>query len=204
MMFGPALEGFVLGGGLIIAIGAQNAFILKQGLLQQHVFALCLVASLADAMLILLGVAGIGTLVQSNLNLLFYVAIGGGIFLAIYALLAVWRVLNPVPMKAADGSAVGLGSALIILVVLTLLNPHVYLDTVVLIGGISGQYIGAERVAFGVGAMVASFTWFFSLGYGARWLVPFFENPTAWRILDGIIAVVMAFLSYSLLSSAFP
>ena len=198
MIVGPALQGFALGGGLIIAIGAQNAFILRQGLLRQHVFPLCFFAALADAILILLGVAGMGTLVQANAEILFYVTIGGAIFLSVYALLAARRALYPQVLKAVGEEAPSLRRALSILFAFTLLNPHVYLDTVVLLGGLSGQYFGEDRVAFAIGAMVASFVWFFSLGYGARWLAPLFAKPIAWRILDAIIAVIMALLAISL------
>ncbi|MEL6968346.1 MAG: LysE/ArgO family amino acid transporter [Pseudomonadota bacterium] len=202
-MAAAAFAGFVLGGGLIIAIGAQNAFILRQGLLRQHVLILCLVAAFCDAALILVGVAGFGTIVSSNQNLLFWVTLGGALFLAAYAILAGLRALKPSAMAAADKSGGTLKSALATLLAFTLLNPHVYLDTVVLVGGISGQYSGWDRAAFAVGACLASFVWFFSLGYGARWLTPLFEKPSAWRVLDTIIAVVMATLSFTLILRLF-
>ena len=194
----PALEGFLLGGGLIIAIGAQNAFILRQGLLRQYVFVLCLLAALADAILILLGIAGMGTLVQSNASLLFYVTIGGAVFLALYALLAAKRAVSPEILKTTGKGAGSLKKAISILFAFTFLNPHVYLDTVVLLGGVSGQFEGQARAAFAFGAVLASFSWFFSLGYGARWLAPLFEKPVAWRILDGLIALIMASLALAL------
>lgn len=203
MMLYPAVEGFLLGGGLIIAIGAQNAFILRQGLLRQHVFILCLIAACADTFLIILGVAGMGTLVSSNPDMLFYVTVGGAIFLACYALFALRRALAPQGLETSGKGISSLGKAVSILLAFTFLNPHVYLDTIVLLGGVSGRYGGDLRVAFAVGASVASFTWFFLLGYGAQWLAPLFSRPAAWRVLDGLIALIMALLSISLLFRAF-
>ncbi len=199
-MLSASIEGFLLGGGLIVAIGAQNAFLLRQGLLQEHVFVLCLLAATADAFLIVLGVAGIGTLVQANKQLLFYVTTGGAIFLATYALLALKRAFVPQALKPAGEAAGSLRKAVATLLAFTFLNPHVYLDTVVLLGSISGQYAGSSRVAFATGAVVASFAWFFGLGYGARWLAPLFARPLAWRVLDGLIAVIMAAIALSLWS----
>lgn len=194
----PFFYGFALGGSLIVAIGAQNAFILRQGLLRSNVFVLCLLAALADAALIFAGVAGFGTLVSANQKLLYIITAGGALFLAIYAVMAAKRAWEPHGMDEARQSASSLKKAVATLFAFTFLNPHVYLDTVVLVGGISGGYEGQMRVAFGAGAMAASFVWFFSLGYGARWLAPLFQKPSAWRVLDGIIALVMAVLALSL------
>ena len=199
----PAIEGFALGGGLIIAIGAQNAFILRQGLLREHVFLLCLVASLSDAILIALGVAGVGALVQATPGFLFFVTLGGALFLIIHGLIAWRRVFSTEAMEVSRNGATSLKTALSTLLAFTFLNPHVYLDTVVLLGSISGQHIGEARLAFATGAMVASFVWFFGLGYGARWLTPLFAKPMAWRILDGIIGSVMFLIAASLIQRAF-
>ena len=203
MLIVPAIEGFLLAGGLIIAIGAQNAFILKQGLKHQHVFVLCLLASLVDGILIVLGVVGMGALINSNPDLLFYITLAGSVFLATYAVFAAKRAISPHGLVAASEAVGDLKHAISILLAFTLLNPHVYLDTVVLLGGIAGQYNGAMRVAFAVGAVLSSFVWFFSLGYGARRLAPLFKKPSAWRVLDGLIAIIMASLSISLLIRAF-
>ncbi|WP_371179378.1 LysE/ArgO family amino acid transporter [Ahrensia sp. R2A130] len=202
-MFWPVASGFALGGGLIIAIGAQNAFLLRQGLLRSHVFILCLIAATADAALIIAGVAGVGTLVQSNPTLLKVVTLGGAIFLTVYALQAAWRAWKPDALAVEGQAPASLGKAVSTLLAFTFLNPHVYLDTVVLVGGISAQYVGDARVAFAVGAVLASFVWFFSLGYGARLLTPLFAKPRAWQILDGIIAIIMALLALSLLQRFF-
>ncbi len=196
----PFLNGFALGGSLIIAIGAQNAFILRQGLLRSNVFILCLIASMADALLILAGVAGFGTLINSSPTLLTIVTAGGAVFLLAYAALAAKRAWQPKIMEAAQQAAPTLARAITTLLAFTFLNPHVYLDTVVLLGGLSGSYEGQARAMFGAGAMVASFVWFFSLGYGARWLTPLFAKPSAWRVLDGLIALVMLLLALSLIA----
>ncbi|MEP1205885.1 MAG: LysE/ArgO family amino acid transporter [Rhizobiaceae bacterium] len=199
----PALEGFLLGGGLIVAIGAQNAFILRQGLLRQHVFILCLLAAVFDAVLIILGVVGMGALVKSQPDLLFFVTLAGAVFLAIYAIIAARRALFPVGLQTAKNGTQKLTRLVAILVGFTFLNPHVYLDTIVLLGGVSGQYVGSMRTAFATGAVIASFLWFFSLGYGAKVLAPLFAKASAWRVLDGFIALVMATLSITLLFRAF-
>ncbi len=198
-MFVPAFEGFALGLSLIIAIGAQNAFVLRQGLVRQHVLAIVTVCALADALLIALGVAGLGTLVRSSPTLLTAVTIGGALFLLWYGALALKRALRPANLTASDRAAPSLRAALAMTLAFTFLNPHVYLDTVVLFGGLSARYGEAERVAFAAGGMIASVVWFFGLGYGARFLAPIFAKPMAWRILDASIAFVMAALAVSLL-----
>ncbi len=203
MILLPAIEGFLLGGGLIVAIGAQNAFILRQGLMRQHVFILCLLAAVFDALLIVLGVAGMGALIRSNPGLLFYVTLGGVLFLAAYAIIAARRALLPVGLQALENGAKNLTRAVIILVGFTFLNPHVYLDTIVLLGGVSSQYSGSMRITFAAGAAVSSFVWFFSLGYGAKVLAPLFARPSAWRLLDAFIALVMATLAITLLFRLF-
>ncbi|MFZ1815667.1 MAG: LysE/ArgO family amino acid transporter [Rhizobiaceae bacterium] len=194
-----AASGFFLGASLIIAIGAQNAFILRMGLARTHVFWLCLTCSLADALLIALGVAGTGALVSSSPAILKAVALGGALFLGAYAVLSARRALTPQVLELTRKPQPDLRRALATCLALTFLNPHVYLDTVVLVGAYSARYPGNAKLAFALGAMVASFAWFFSLGYGARLLAPIFTRPMAWRILDLAIAVVMATLALSLL-----
>ena len=150
-------------------------------------------------MLIGAGVAGLGTIVARTPVLISVVTIGGAIFLFGYAVLAFRRAMHPHGLKAADRSVGALWPAVATCLALTFLNPHVYLDTVLLIGGLSGQYDGPARLAFGIGAAVSSFVWFFGLGYGARLLAPIFVKPVAWRVLDLIIAAIMAILGGSLL-----
>jgi len=195
-----ALSGFLLGASLIIAIGAQNAFILRQGLLRQHVFVLCLICALSDAALIGAGVAGLGTLIASSPRLIGAVTIAGAIFLFAYAALALRRAFRPEALIAAKLGEGSLKAALAACLAFTFLNPHVYLDTVLLVGSLSATYAGTARLAFGLGAALASFVWFFGLGYGARLLQPVFAKPAAWRVLDILIAVVMAAIATGLLS----
>lgn len=190
-----AVSGFFLGASLIIAIGAQNAFILRQGLLRSHVFVLCMICALADALLIAAGIAGLGTLVAASPRLIVAVTAGGAAFLAVYAFMAFRRALHPGALKAAKAGTTDLRAAVLTCLAFTFLNPHVYLDTVVLLGSLSARYPVGVRAAFGGGAAVASFAWFFSLGYGARLLQPLFARPAAWRVLDIVIGLVMAALS---------
>lgn len=198
-LFIAASAGFFLGLSLIVAIGAQNAFILRQGLLRQHVFVLCLLCGFTDAFLIIVGVLGFGTLVSQAIWLIDAVTIGGAIFLFVYGLMAFRRVLSPDAMKAASKGASNLATAVATCLALTFLNPHVYLDTVVLLGGLSANYEGVDRLAYGMGAATGSFVWFFALGFGARLLVGVFENPKAWQILDIIIGCVMWLIAASLI-----
>ena len=201
-MIEPALRGFALGFSLIVAIGAQNAFILERGLVRNHVFVLSLVCALSDAVLIAAGVAGLGTLISAHPTLILVVTLGGVVFLAAYAVIALRRALKPGAMAVRGGRDMSLKAALGTVLALTFLNPHVYLDTVVLLGSLSARYPETMlRVAYGAGAMTASFLWFFALGYGARLLAPLFARPAAWRILDAVIAAVMALLALSLVAS---
>lgn len=193
------LSGFLLGGSLIIAIGAQNAFILRQGLLRQHVFILCLICALSDALLIAAGVAGLGTLVARSQGLIYGVTLGGAAFLFAYALQAFRRAFHPDALHAAQAGDTSLKAAVGTCLAFTFLNPHVYLDTVLLIGSLSGAYEGEARVSFAIGAITASFVWFFGLGYGARLLQPVFARPASWRVLDTLIGAIMAALGLNLL-----
>ena len=196
-----AIAGFLLGGGLIVAIGAQNAYILRMGLMRAHVGVLCFVCALSDAMLITLGVAGVGTFVASNDALLTIIRYAGAAFLIGYAILALRRALQAEAMDVSTTPAPPLAQALATVLALTFLNPHVYLDTFLLVGGLSARYPTDERWLFGAGAVAASFAWFFSLGYGARWLTPIFARPAAWRWLDLGIAAIMAWLAFGLLAA---
>jgi len=199
-VFSAAIAGFLLGASLIIAIGAQNAFILRQGLLRQHVFILSLICALSDALLIAAGVAGLGTLISQSPKLITAVTIGGALFLFSYAIIAFRRALKPEVLKAANAGEARLGPAIAACLAFTFLNPHVYLDTVVLLGSLSAAYEGQARLAFGLGAATASFVWFFGLGYGARLLEPVFARPASWRVLDFLIGAVMSAIGLSLVS----
>jgi len=185
------LEGFALSLGLILAIGPQNAFVMRQGLKRSHVFATCLACSLADVSLIAAGILGVGAVVSNIGGAEKLIAFGAAVFLAGYGFLRVKSSMNP---KAIDmeGDAEGSFSAtMATLLAITFLNPHVYFDTLLLIGGASTGFIGDERFAFGVGAATASFFFFFSLGYGAKRLSGVLNSPEAWRVIDRGIAVVM-------------
>ena len=199
-VFSAAISGLLLGASLIIAIGAQNAFILRQGLLRQHVFILSLICALSDALLIAAGVAGLGTLISQSPKLITAVTIGGALFLFSYAIIAFRRALKPEVLKAANAGEARLGPAIAACLAFTFLNPHVYLDTVVLLGSLSAAYEGQARLAFGLGAATASFVWFFGLGYGARLLEPVFARPASWRVLDFLIGAVMSAIGLSLVS----
>jgi len=196
------LQGFLLGGGLIVAIGAQNAFVLRQGLLRSHVFLVCLFCALSDASLIGLGVGGFGTVVASSPTLLVIVAFLGALFLFGYGVLAFRRAYSPTAMEAATAERSDLRTALLTCAAFTWLNPHVYLDTVVLVGGYSAQHEGMARLVFGLGAASASFVWFFALGYGARLLEGVFRRPAAWQVLDTLIGGIMWMLAAQLVLSA--
>lgn len=189
------LAGFALGLSLIVAIGAQNAFVLRQGLLRAHVFAVALTCALSDALLIAAGVAGFGWLVAELPWLIAVTRWGGAAFLAAYGLLALraaWTGAGA--LKSAQGTVAPLLPTLLTCLALTWGNPHVYLDTVVLLGSVAAGW-GADRAWFGVGAAAASFAFFFALAYGARILAPVFARPGAWRVLDAAIAAVMLTLA---------
>ncbi len=183
-------SGFALGLSLIVAIGAQNAFVLRQGLRGSHVFAVCLTCALSDALLIAAGVSGFGWLIGAAPWIAPVMTWGGAAFLLVYGALSLRRAFGPPEaLDARNGGGGSLRAALLTSLALTWLNPHVYLDTVVLLGSVSTQY--NNRLAFGLGACTASFTFFFALGYGARGLAPLFARPIAWRVLDLAVAGVM-------------
>jgi len=193
------INGLALSAGLIIAIGAQNAFLLNRALRNQHQYAIASFCSIADACLICLGIFGMGSLVQAQPNLLFWITWGGVGFLLLYGALSFRSAAKDHTMTRESGnSEYSLIKAITITASVSLLNPHAYLDTVVLLGGISTQYLGQEKLWFGAGAVSASFIWFFGLAWGAQWLMPLFKNPTAWRLLDGLIGLIMWGIAASL------
>lgn len=191
--------GFATSLALIIAIGSQNAFVLRQGICRQHVLPIVMFCSVADALLILAGVGGAGTVLRSNDTLLAVARYGGATFLAGYGLLAARRAWQGARMELGPQPAVALPAALAACFAFTFLNPHVYLDTVVLLGAIASQRSDSGRWVFGAGACLASVVWFSALGFGARFLAPWFATVTAWRVLDSLIAVVMLGLAVALL-----
>jgi len=190
--------GFASGLALIAAIGSQNAFLLRQGILRQHVLALVLFCSLSDAVLILTGVAGAGALINQYPGLLLASRYAGALFLAGYALMAARRVFRPAGLQPSTADATSLRRALLLCFCFTFLNPHVYLDAMVLLGSMANQFDQSGRWWFGAGAVFASLCWFSALGFGSRWLQPWFENPRAWQWLDGLVACTMLFLAWQL------
>lgn len=200
--FAPTLAGFAFGLSLIVAIGAQNAFVLRQGILRRHVVAVVLVCALSDLILIAAGVAGAGFVIDKAPGVLTFAYWGGAIFLFCYGALSARRAWRPSTLTADHEPGVArIGAAVLTALALTWLNPHVYLDTVVLLGSVAATYDTA-RVWFGAGAAAASLVWFCALGFGARLLRPAFANPCAWRFLDGAIAVFMLALGAGLLTQA--
>lgn len=191
-MTGAAATGFFTGLSLILAIGAQNAFVLRQGILRQHVFALALFCALSDAVLIAAGVAGFAALTMALPALPLVMSLAGAAFLVVYGLARARVAIAGGQALTPGEDAPGLGRTLALAAAFTWANPHVYLDTLGLIGAVSTGFAqGGERLAFGLGAVSASFVFFFSLGYGARLLAPMMRSTTAWRILDALIAATM-------------
>lgn len=210
----PVLAGLGLGFSLIVAIGAQNLFVLRQGLRREHVLAVAAICALSDVILIALGVSGVGLALQAVPWLVGVVRWVGAAFLLVYAGMAAWRAVRPsgeVLVARADEPASGAGTStvtatrlapvILTCLALTWLNPHVYLDTVFLLGSIANSH-GDARWAFATGAMIASVVWFFALAYGARFLGRWLATPRAWRILDGVIALVMVAIAINLLLGA--
>jgi L-lysine exporter family protein LysE/ArgO len=173
--------------------------VLRQGLKREHVLAVVLVCALSDALLITLGVAGLGAWVQAHPQALALARYGGAAFLIAYGVLAARRALHTESLAPAGGEPLTLAAALLACLGFTYLNPHCWLDTVVLLGSISSQQPDGDRAWFGIGATSASFVWFFGLGFGARLLQPLFARPLAWKILDALIALVMWTIAASLL-----
>ncbi len=198
-MLGTYLQGMGVGAGLIVAIGAQNAFVFAQGVRRNHHMLIALMCSLCDAVLISIGVTGIGTAVASNPTLGRYAALLGAGFLFWYGACALRSLVRGGSLEEDARIVSSRRSAIMTTLAVTLLNPHVYLDTVVLLGSVSGQYAAPARQAFGAGAASASFLWFFSLSMGGRALSPLFRSQSAWRLLDGIVCLTMWSIGYGLL-----
>ncbi|MCF2129690.1 LysE/ArgO family amino acid transporter [Strepomyces sp. STD 3.1] len=197
-----AAAGFGTGLSLIVAIGAQNAFVLRQGIRRDAVLAVVGICALSDALLIALGVGGVGAVVVAWPDALTVVGWIGGAFLLCYGALAARRVFRPAGALRAEGDTAGSRRrAVLTCLALTWLNPHVYLDTVFLLGSVAADR-GPLRWTFGLGAAVASLVWFAVLGFGARHLGRFLARPAAWRVLDGLVAATMIVLGVSLIADA--
>ena len=197
------LTGFLLGLSLIVAIGAQNTFVLRQGILGQHVFYVALFCALSDALLICIGVAGISfflnNFISQNSNILFALS---AVWLVGYGVIRLRSALKSNNTIEIEASTIkGLLPTISVAAVLTFLNPHVYLDTMILIGSISQQFSGFHKIIFTFGAVLASFIFFFSLAYGARLLIPIMQHPFSWRILDSLITLIMFTIAFQLASA---
>jgi len=200
-MLTPAITGFATAFALILAIGAQNAFVLRQGLARAHVFWLCLLCAGSDAILIVAGVLGFGAIVGLYPMLPDIMAWGGALFLLVYGALRLWAAVKGNYTMQLSGQTAGLWTTLATGAAFTWLNPHVYLDTLGLVGAVSTQFTDtAEKTAFAIGAVTSSFVFFFGLGYGARLLAPMMQSARAWRILDVLIALVMWAIAIKLIS----
>lgn len=186
-----AAQGFGLGASLIVAIGAQNIFVLRQALMRRHILPVVLFCALTDAVLVIAGAVGLGVLIKGSRAGLLIIALAGAAFLFWYGVQAFRRALAPAALIAAEQGPSGLRGALLTVAAVSWLNPHVYLDTVVLLGGISASYPAGQQLWFVTGVIAASFSWFFALGYGGRALAPLFRKPAAWRLFDLFVAAVM-------------
>ncbi len=198
-MIASFVTGFFLSLSLIVVIGAQNAFVLRQGIRREHVLAVCLTCALSDAVLMSTGVLGFGALAEQAPMLRTIMTFGGAAFLFVYGAMAFWAAwTGKAALKAENGKGDGLWATVAICLALTWGNPHVYLDTLVLLGSVGAAHDGSH-VLFAIGAISASFFFFFSLGYGARLLAPYFEQPRAWQILDIGVGCLMWAIAISLL-----
>jgi L-lysine exporter family protein LysE/ArgO len=199
-MWQAAVSGFLLGGSLIVAIGAQNAFVMRQGVLKAHVFWVCLFCALCDAVLIWAGVFGLGAVIKWVPGFVPVMTYGGAAFLIWYGIKALRRALKPEGLGAAGETVQSLGAALLACAGFTLLNPHVYLDTVILVGSIANARGAGEQLPFAAGASLASLVWFFALGYGAVALSGWLGRPSVWRGIDFAIAAIMFLIAFKLLT----
>ena len=196
-MNSPVVLGFLASFALIAAIGAQNAFVLRQGIRHEHVLPVVAMCTLSDVVLIVAGIAGVGALIGSHPAALTIARFGGAAFLVGYGLLAARRAWKPAALTPSDAAPVRLAQVLITCAALTFLNPHVYLDTVVLLGALANEHRD-ERWLFGIGAVTASAVWFVGLGFGGRRLAGHFAAPVTWRVLDCVIVTTMVGLGVSL------
>jgi L-lysine exporter family protein LysE/ArgO len=201
-MISAFLTGFFLGLSLIVAIGAQNSFVLRQGIIGNHIFYVALFCSVSDAILICIGVAGISYFLNNFINEISNILYGlSALWLFGYGILRLKSIFkSDSSLEIEIASSKNLLPTLSIIAVLTFANPHVYLDTMILIGSVSQQFSGDRKIAYTLGASLASFIFFFSLAYGSKLLVPIMKRSFSWRILDSIIAVIMFTIAFKLAS----
>ena len=194
-------KGILTGGSLIIAIGAQNTYVLAQGLKRQYHWMIAGLCALIDLSLILVGMLGLGALLSQSETLMTIARWGGIVFLLLYGAQSLKAALTPSTLEASETKVVSRRNALLTTLAVSLLNPHVYLDTVVLLGSIGSQYAETLQPWFTAGAVTASILWFFALSLGARWLAPLFRKPIAWQILDCLVGLVMWGIAWNLYQS---
>ena len=197
-MITPFIQGFGTGGGLIVAIGAQNAFVLSQGVRRNHHITIALICIVCDAVFISIGVGGFGAAVSANPVLYQWIAWGGASFLFFYGIGSLRSAFQGGSMDVSDRTDRTLKAAIITTLAVTILNPHFYLDTVILLGSVSGQFQGGSRLYFWVGAVSASTLWFICLSLGGQMLAPLFKKQISWRILDSLVCATMWAMALSL------
>jgi L-lysine exporter family protein LysE/ArgO len=198
-MITPLIQGFGTGGGLIVAVGAQNAFVLSQGVRRNHHLVIALICIICDAVFISAGVAGFGGVVSNNPTLSQWVTWGGAGFLVFYGWGSLRSALRGGCLDTRAQAVRSLRAAIVTTLAVTLLNPHFYLDTVILLGGVSSQFSGESRLYFWIGAVSASTLWFISLSFGGQMLAPLFRKEISWRILDSLVCVTMWAIAVSLM-----
>jgi len=199
-MLSAFLTGLLLGFSLIIAIGAQNTFVLRQGIGNNHIFYIVLFCAISDAILIIIGISGVSYFINGLSTQISDWLFGfSAIWLSGYGILRVKALFrNDKAIIIDEKLNKNLSSSLLLASIITFANPHVYIDTMVLIGAVSQQFLGENKFAFGFGAILASFIFFFSLGYGARLLIPIMQSPNSWRVLDVVVAIIMFSIAISL------
>ena len=201
-MISEILRGALISASLIIAIGAQNLFVLKQGLLRNHIFYVSGICFICDFVLMSIGILGVGTFISNNPFITNILAILGALFLIWYGFKAFKSAIkgtSSMQVKSQDSNNNSLVKVILATLAITLLNPHVYLDTVVIVGGIAGTLNSEQKMAFLIGAVCVSFIWFFSIGYGARLLTPLFKQKRMWVVLDCLVGLVMFYIAYRLI-----
>ena len=201
-MISEILRGALISASLIIAIGAQNLFVLKQGLLRNHIFYVSVICFICDFVLMSIGILGVGTFISTNPLITNILAILGALFLIWYGFKAFKSAIkgtSSMQVQSQDSNDNSLVKVILATLAITLLNPHVYLDTVVIVGGIAGTLSSEQKIAFLIGAVCVSFLWFFSIGYGARLLTPLFKQKRMWVILDCLVGLVMFYIAYRLI-----
>nr|WP_321259847.1 LysE/ArgO family amino acid transporter [uncultured Pseudodesulfovibrio sp.] len=198
----PFIQGFGMGGGLIVAIGAQNAFVLTQSVRRNHHLAVAALCILCDTVLLTLGVTGVGTVVASNPALTTFALWGGAAFLTWYGFTSLRSAMKGGSMDTQEETGKGLKHTLMLTMAVTLLNPHVYIDTIILMGSVSGQFMVPDRYIFGLGAATASLLWFLALSLGGQMLAPLFKRDFTWRILDSVVCLTMWAIAATLIRNA--